>query len=237
MPRSMPGTCDRPGHTIAGPAFTALFLVTLAAPARAEWTLAAYLGSSFTEPATLTLTQPSTSTRIPSVHFDAEPFASPPYYGYRAGWRGTRRFGVEAELIHLKVYAHRADLPLTVDRFSISHGLNLLLGNVTWRTRPERRVHLDVRAGAGIAIPHGESEISGVTREQYEVSSLALQAAAGPVVRLANHLSGFAEYKLTTAAPSVSVAGGHITGRYTSQHVAFGVAWIFKSVHSTRSER
>jgi hypothetical protein len=37
----------------------------------------------------------------------------------------------------------------------------------------------------------------------------------------------FVEYKLTTAAPAVSVASGTISGRYTSQHVAagMGVAW------------
>jgi hypothetical protein len=234
MAGTITGRCDRAGHALLEAAVAALLLLVSVTPARAEWTVAAYLGSSFTRPATLTLTQPAGSTRIPEVHFGARPFASPPYYGYRAGWGGARRLGIEAELIHLKVYAHRADLPQNIERFSISHGLNLLLGNIVWRTGPDRRVHLELRAGAGIAVPHGESEISGVTREQYEVSSLALQAAAGPIVRLADHLSAFAEYKLTTAAPSVSVAGGHISGRYTSQHALFGIAGNFGRRRSPR---
>ena len=236
MTASVRGRRDRSGH-VARTALAGLFLLALAAPARADWTIAAYLGSSFSRPASLLLTQGSSSTRIPEVHFDAKPFESPPYYGYRAGWRGARGLGVEAELIHLKVFARRADLPGSIERFSISHGLNLLLGNVTWETNEHRRAALQVRVGAGLAIPHGESEISGVTQEQYEVSSLALQGAAGPVVRLANHFSAFVEYKVTTASPSVSVAGGRISGRYTTQHVAFGVAWIFSGVHSAGSER
>jgi len=108
-----------------------LLLLIAASPARADWTLAAYLGSSFTQPATLTLVRGSASTRIPDVHFAAKPFVSPPYYGYRVGWRGRGALSVEAELIHVKVFARRADLPAAVERFSISHGLNLVLGNVT----------------------------------------------------------------------------------------------------------
>jgi lipid A oxidase len=209
------------------PALGIFLLLVSAVPARADWTLAAYLGSSFTRPATLTLREAGTSTRIPHVHFDARPFASPPYYGYRAGWRGAHAFGVEAELIHLKVFARSADLPRNVGRFSISHGLNLLLGNITWTAAERHRIDLELRAGAGVAIPHGESVISGIAQEQYEVSSLAVQIAAGPVVRLAGRLSAFGEYKLTTTEASVSVAGGHVAGRYTSQHVALGVGCTF----------
>ena len=207
----------------------ALFLLGIATPARAEWTIAAYLGASFTHPSALTWRQGAASTAIPDVHFDGKPLASPPYYGYRAGWRPNARFGFEAELIHLKVYAHAADLPSSIERFSISHGLNLLLGNVTWRGSDWRRLHVEARAGAGVAIPHGESEIENVTQEQYVVSSLALQGAAAVSARLTRHLSGFGEYKLTSASPSVSVSGGQISGRFTSQHVAFGVSWTFST--------
>ena len=231
MMRTIAGSRDRPGHRVISPGAAALLLLlVIASPARADWILAAYLGSGFTQPATLTLVRGAASTRIPDVHFAAKPFASPPYYGYRVGWRGRGALGVEAELIHMKVFARRADLPAAVEHFSISHGLNLLLGNVTWRTGERGRAHLDIRAGAGVAVPHGESEIDGVTQEQYELSSLALQAGAALAVRLTDHLDAFGEYKLTTAAPSVSVSGGHISGRYTSQHAAFGVSWTFRKV-------
>ena len=114
-----------------------------------------------------------------------------------------------------------------VERFSISHGLNLLLANAVWHQPVSGRLRLAARAGAGIAIPHGESRMSGVDQEQYEISSAAFQVAAGPELTFARHTRAFVEYKLTTTAPSVTVAGGTIRGRYTSQHVAagLGVSW------------
>jgi hypothetical protein len=78
-----------------------------------------------------------------------------------------------------------------------------------------------------VTIPHAESEIGGVTQGQYEWGSLALQAAIGTEVRVARRVRVLAEYKLTTSAPTVSVAGGTIQARYLSQHLAagLGVAW------------
>jgi hypothetical protein len=192
-----------------------------------HWVLAAYLGASWTAPATLTLNRAGSSMTFNDVHFRSRSFESPPYYGYRVAWypSSDSRAGVEAELIHSKVYATSISIP--IERFSMSHGLNLLLGNLVLRQRTIGRWRLMARFGAGVAIPHGESRVSGVDQEQYEISGLALQAAAGPEFTLSQHVRGFAEYKVTTAAPTVSVDRGDIKGRYTSQHVAagFGLAW------------
>jgi hypothetical protein len=208
----------------------AALLLTHPSQARAGWTVMAFVGGSRTSPARLTLDQPAAGihvsfTRVP---FDSRSFASPPYYGYRIAWFPVRAIGVEAELIHLKVYARPGAMGLRVERFSISHGLNLLLANAVWRqTDQHRRCRLTARAGVGIAIPHAESRVAGIDQEQYELSSAAFQGAAGPEVRIAGRALAFAEYKVTTTAPRVSVAGGTIGGRYTSQHLAagLGVAW------------
>jgi hypothetical protein len=197
------------------------------ADARAEWTVAGYLGASWTSPDSLALDQPANGVHLSwsDVTLRSRSFESPPYYGYRIGWFPSPNapLGVQGELIHLKVFADSDALAPAVQRFSISHGLNLLLGSVVWRQPQERRVRFAARAGIGVAIPHGESQVFGVSQEQYEVSSLALQGAVGPTVRLATHLGAIVEYKVTTARPAVSVAGGTMTGRYTSQHVAAGL--------------
>jgi lipid A oxidase len=194
-------------------------------PCRADWTVAAYLGASVTAAADLTLDQPAVSRRVKwtAVPFDSRSFEAPPYYGYRVGWRPSGRLGVEAELIHLKVYARTGALGPAVERFSISHGLNLLLANVVWRQPLGRQVRLVTRGGVGVAMPHGESRVDGVDRGQYEISGAALQGAVGPELVLSGHARVFLEYKVTTAAPTVAVAGGTIQGRYTSQHVAMGL--------------
>lgn len=200
------------------------------ASARAEWTTAGYLGANWTAPATLTF-QPTSgsSTSWSDIHFTARPFESPQYYGYRIGWFPSEesRFGGEAEFIHQKVYTADGALGPIVQSFSISHGLNLLLGNVVLRQRTTSRVRLTARLGAGIAIPHGESQVMGAVQMQYEISGFALQAAAGPEFRISKRVRAFADYKLTTAAPTVSVAGGVIKGRYTSQHLAAGLGFAW----------
>jgi len=204
-------------------------LLTTARDARGEWTLTGYLGASRTASTSLTLDQPSRGVHLSwtDVSLASRSVESPPYYGYRLAWFRSRtaRLGIEAELTHLKAFAEPGSLAPAVQRFSISHGLNLVLANVIWRQppAPDRRVRFSARGGAGFAVPHGESEVFGVAQEQYEVSSLALQGAAGPIVRLASHLNAVAEYKLTTTRPSVSVAGGTMKGRFTSQHLAAGL--------------
>jgi hypothetical protein len=209
----------------------AAFVAAAAIPVHGEWTAAAYLGASATAAAALTLDRPSAGVHLEWKHvpFESRSFASPPYYGYRLRWTPSReaRAGVEAELIHLKVYARAGSLAPAVERFSISHGLNLILGNIVWRQPLGRGVRLAARAGAGVVVPHAESRVGGVDQEQYEISSAALQGAAGPEFAPTRHARAFVEYKVTTAAPTVGVAGGTIRGRYTSQHLAagLGVAW------------
>jgi hypothetical protein len=210
--------------TLAG----TLALAVLPAPARAEWYVQAYLGASHTFSATLTTDLGDARSRgtYTDVPLDGRSFESPPYYGYRAG-RSRGRLGFEAELTHLKVYAREGALGPYVERFSISHGLNLLVGNIVWRQRLAARVRLAVRGGAGVAIPHGESRVRGEDQAQYEISGLALQGAVGPEFLIGRHARAFVEYKFSSAASSVSVPGGTISGRYTSQHLAagMGVAW------------
>ncbi len=208
-----------------------LAIACSAASARAEWTAAVYLGASHTVPATLTvdLTSPQVHEIHDDVHFESHSFESPQYFGYRGGWfpSADARVGIEGELTHLKVYAAEGALGPMVQRFSISHGLNLVLANVVWRTPLGKGVRLTARGGAGFAMPHGESQILGVYQEQYEISSVALQGAVGIEKRFRQHISAFGELKLTTASPKVHVSGGTIDGRYFSQHAAFGLGVWF----------
>ena len=197
-------------------------------PAAAQWTAGAYVGWTSTAANALTLSRPDSGALVVDpVHYDARAFDAPIYYGYRVGRFFGDRFGVEGELIHLKVYA-RPPLGQGIESFAISHGLNLVLVNVMLRQRlggPSSRAWLMVRGGVGPTVPHAESRVDGVAQAQYELGSAGFQGAAGVELRLTGSLFGTAEYKLTTAAPGVSVHGGTIHGRYTSQHVAVGLAW------------
>ena len=128
-----------------------------AATASADWTVAGYLGAGSTVSSALRIVQPSTGIDLTfnPVEWRGESFTPPVYYGYRLGYvlPFASRLAVEAEFIHLKVYAEtRAvvtargrvgamavdrsqPLDATVQGFSISHGANFVLANVAYRQR------------------------------------------------------------------------------------------------------
>ncbi len=210
--------------------------------AQAEWIIGAFAGTAHTVSSDVTLT-PATGPPIVfhDVAFRGESFASPIYYGYRVGWFKSRaaRVGVEAELIHLKVFAIvdrayatsgpgvTAKMSDVAQRLSMSHGLNLLLVNVVARRAlgATDRVQLMARGGIGPTLPHGESQIGGMFQEQYQWSSPALQASAGVLIHLTRILAATGEYKLTRAVPTIDVAGGG-TARIPalSDHLAVGLS-------------
>jgi hypothetical protein len=228
-------------------------VVLAATPARADWTLGAFAGASHTRAAALEITQPSlgTAVRLEPVRLDSGSFDPPIYYGYRGGvfpasWNG---FGIEGEFIHLKVIAQtsrpvsvtgtRDGQPISasqpmhhiVERFSITHGVNLITINGAYRRAlgavDRSRVHVIVRAGAGFTVPHAESTIGGISQEGYEIGARAYQAAAGADVRLAGRLYAIGDYKWSRTVQTVDVDRGTARIPLNTGHVTFGVALRF----------
>lgn len=219
-------------------------------PLKADgWAFGGFVGGAATHQNTLTLEQSQIGTRLSlgPVKYDSESLHSPIYYGYRVTWFARRHFGLEGEFIHPKVFARTsqtvratgmlASQPLNgsvqldsiVQRFSISHGLNFLLVNAVFRHPLDEgatpRLWLTARGGAGVTIPHTESDIGGRVQEQYERGAPGVQAAIGSEVRITEHVLATIEYKFTTTEQSVSIDGGTIRGRFTSQHFTVGMTW------------
>jgi hypothetical protein len=228
---------------------TVLWL-SFASPAFADWTIAAYLGAAHTRPASLTLELPVESTRVTlsPVRYRSESLSPPVYYGYRiAYFPKSNWFGIEGELIHLKVIAETArdveisgtlrnspvngSVPVSavVEHFSLTHGVNLLLVNGVLR-RPlaprgePARWTLTARLGAGASVPHAESTVGGRHLEGYEWGEVSVQAAAGLEVDVARRLSLLTEYKLTHSRQDVGVAEGSAQTALTTHHFIAGLA-------------
>jgi hypothetical protein len=222
-----------------------------ASPAAAEWTIGGYVGGAHTRAASLTLSRPADSTNVTlsPVRYGSESIDSPIYYGYRIGsFPRSGWFGIEGELIHLKVVADTtrdvqvsgviggrpasgtAPMASIVQEFSITHGVNLLLVNAVARRRVDvdpagaARWTLIGRLGAGASVPHPESTIGGERFEGYEWGALSLQAAAGVELRVTARLSVVGEYKLTRSVQDVVVAAGTARTPLTTQHLATGMA-------------
>lgn len=231
-----------------------LWLFGPAQPARAEWNVGAYLGGTRTQQSFLRVKQPAlgASLQFRGVEYDGGSFEPPLYYGLRSGYFFHRRFGVEAEFIHLKVFAQvqrvvevdgtlrgaaihaRVPMNTIVGRFSISHGVNLLLGNAVlrqdfWRPDGEKlgRLALSARVGLGGLIPHPESEILGAAEEHYEAAGPALQVAGGAEFWLWRGLYLLGEYKYTRARPELRVAAGTAETLLHTHHAVFGLSYHF----------
>src|SRR5512141_1719115 len=81
----------------------AIVTLNIVSVASAEWVVGAFAGGAHTIAGAVTVTPPAVPTTVfRDVAFRGESFASPIYYGYRAGWFASRaaRVGIEAELIH-----------------------------------------------------------------------------------------------------------------------------------------
>ncbi|HYH00913.1 MAG TPA: hypothetical protein VD837_17425, partial [Terriglobales bacterium] len=181
--------------TSASLSFVLLYCICVSIPCAAQWTVSAYVGGAQTQNSELQLRQPSrgTNLRFHNVSYRGDSFESPLYYGVRGGYFFHPRWGAEVEFVHLKVFSDvnssadirgtlngvavdaRQPISTIVQRFNISHGVNLLMANISFRQPLWRgeagdrdRLTLGFRFGAGSTIPHPESTIEGVADEHYQ---------------------------------------------------------------------
>jgi hypothetical protein len=210
-----------------------LFL-SMATPASAQWYGVVYFGANKTQPADITVKGDGYDQTFQKVKFEARPFESPPYYGWRLGrfLNDTRRLGVELEFIHLKVIANPTQLGPDVQQYRMTHGLNFVVANLASRLPFGRSAYGDApfalisRLGVGVTVPHGETTILNVSKEQYEYGGVGAHAAMGLTAKLKGRLALVGEYKLTYAKPRITTAHNG-TGRTTAltHHIAFGIAF------------
>ena len=225
-----------------------MLVLGLPSAASADWIVGAFLGHAWTLASNVTLTLPERqiSLEIAGVEYRGESFRSPQYYGVRVAWIPVSRrwISIEGEFIHAKVFSETsrvvsargtlrgvpidASLPLSsiVQRLAMSHGLNFMLANVALR-RDLGRVVGVVRAGAGPMLPHAESTIDFVAREQYQSGGVGTQVGGGLEVALWRGLGMQGEYKFTWTSPEIDVAGGTATIPAHSHHLVFGVMYEF----------
>ena len=217
--------------------------------AYAQWEVGAFVGAAHTQNSDLDLRQPSRSTqlRFSDVSYRGESFTSPVYYGVRGGRFFRRTWGAQVEFVHLKVFANtdritavsgslngvpidsRLRMDAIVQRFSISHGVNLLMANFVARLplgvasgTEDARVALAFCAGAGATMPHPEAAVLGETEQHYQGGRPAIQVAATIETRLWRKLYWSGEYKYTRTRQEVDVPAGTARTLLQSHHLVTG---------------
>ncbi len=164
----------------------------------------------------------------PEVRMQAEfrtrPLSFPLYYAVR--WGFSSRGGLEAELIHDKLYLRNR--PAEVQAFAVTHGFNLLLLNLC-----RRASSWTLRIGCGVVASHPETTVRGRRHEEdqglfgagYYLSGPAGQLALQRQKRLERHTSLLAEVKLTLARARFPIAGGHACLVNPAVHFLLGVSF------------
>jgi opacity protein-like surface antigen len=184
------------------------------------------------------------------VHWGADPFKAAPYYGLRVSWFAAPESRWEASLdfTHYKVYARTAravrlqgtwtggtaagTVPLDqyVQRFELSHGVNLLSVNALYRwTSPQLlagRLQPYVGAGPAWYVPHAESTIGARPHEAgYRPAGFALHLQAGAQYRFTERVSVFVEAKFDHRHAKVDVADGTARTSLRTMHLIGGITF------------
>ncbi len=211
------------------------------------------VGKSRTSPSDLEIVQPSLLNYVTfhNLSYSAESFKTPFYYGVRVGYffQEPKFIGLEVEFVHLKVLTNPEEIVHmtgkckgqpedrivrfgdVVESFSMTHGLNLLMANAPFRHHllenlgSYARLSMVGRIGFGPIIPHTESQIGGVSQEQYEVTGRALQVGVGSEVRLLSIFYFLLEYKFTRSFfDNASVVNGAAKVSFRTHHFIFGMS-------------
>jgi hypothetical protein len=212
-----------------------------------QLTVSAYLGKSHTPKAGVhVIRPPDTDVFFDGVSFEDRSFRRPLYYGIRSGYMVTPAAGIEAEFIHIKVFARVNEpvmasgrLPATggitttlapatvLQQYNISHGLNLLLGNFVLKRELRPRLDLSFRAGLGMAIPHPEIRAFGQALDEYQRHGAAVQFAGGAEFELTRGLFWLGEYKFTNTSPRFEIESAAVENTFATHHVVTGIGFRF----------
>ncbi|HSB58476.1 MAG TPA: hypothetical protein VLD66_02640, partial [Methyloceanibacter sp.] len=182
------------------------------------------------------------------IAWEGKPFRRPPYYGYRAIYWPSDRYGVMLDFTHIKAIAIKdrpvrqsgfkdgddvppqAPVSTTLKRLEFTHGYNLLTLNAL-RRGASRGPNLIpyFGLGLGVTIPHVEVERADKPRSdrtfEYQITGPALQLLGGIEWRFGRRLSLFVEYKLSCAMIRGDlVGGGKVTTNLCTHQLPLGVA-------------
>jgi lipid A oxidase len=227
-------------NSIASPTTLAIAAaIAGAASARAEWVVSAFTGSAMTENTDVKLRQPGTDLTFHDASFEGRDFESPFYYGGRVSYfleREQSSFGFGAEFFHAKAYLNSGDtvhvtgtrgglsvddqepISNSIQQFNNSHGLNYLTADAMYRwvfsNRDKSfigRLQPYLGAGIGVVIPHVESDVGGLSFQEYQVHGPGVVAFGGLNFDITKHFSIFAEYKFSYSDLDEPIPGGSIS--------------------------
>ncbi len=162
------------------------------------------------------------------VRWLGKSFEGSPYYGIRATWWKSEKWGFGVEMNHAKVYAENK-AALGYDTLEFTHGLNLITANVFRRFPNAGRFTPYVGGGLGIAVPHVQIQrFNEIKTFGYQLTGPAVILVIGTSYELNNKWALFAEYKGSYSSNKAKVdAGGTLTTNIITNALDLGISYSF----------
>jgi opacity protein-like surface antigen len=222
-------------------------------PCQAESLFSLYTGSSFTRDSSLHISQRgNTRLALHDVNWDADPFKPAPYYGLRFTHFLEQHpaWGFAIDYTHYKMLADTnrtvqvsgawkgtpvagpARMDQYVQRFELSHGVNMLSlnGIYRWQDLSLLAGRLQPYVGLGLVHyrPHSENTVDNVAHETgYDASGYGYQLLGGAQYRLGSRWGLFGEVKFNSGHARVDIAGGEADTRLRTLHALGGLQYRF----------
>lgn len=192
--------------------------------AQSGWRVAWGLTVPYNLPMPLRIDQGGESELDITARYAAKPFDRPITWEFRLGrWRQGEAW--ELDLVHHKIYLDNG--PPEVEKFSLSHGFNLLTLQRAWR-----RERVEWRVGTGLVLAHPESTVRGRMLAEtggplgggYYVAGPTASIAAARPIAVTHGACLVLESKLAISYASVPVAGGraHVYNVFVQLAVLLG---------------
>ena len=196
-----------------GTPWAAVFAVVLGpGPVAAQLSVEALLGTSFSVPSRLSISQAGQPTLRFTAHYSTKPREDTPYFAVRIGlWKHNKAWLLD--LIHHKLYLDNP--PPEVQYFRVTYGFNMVTVGRAWR-----RGGLVYSAGLGAVFTHASSSIRG---RQYQGTGGPLNQ--GYTFTGASALGGV-QYRIGLGEGSYLALDGKLSVAYAQVHVSQGEAHV-----------
>lgn len=193
----------------------------------ASWSIELFSGFVHNYPSPLTIRQSGYEDIHLKANYHTKSFQFPLYYVVRTSrWHRERAW--ELEFIHHKLFL--TNRPLEVQRFAITHGLNLLMVNRAWKFRL-----VIFRMGIGVIFAHPEttvrekrySERKGILKKGYHLSDSVVQVALGKKFDFFSRLMVSIEAKITHSFSLIPIKDGKADVENVAFHGLLGLGFRF----------
>jgi len=194
-----------------------------------DWSFELMSGLATNAPARLRIKQTGFPVIAITANYKSESLVTPVYWVWRFGcWK--KKGGWEFEAVHHKIFLK--NLPQDVQRFSISHGLNLLCINRSFKLSH----WFIIRLGAGPVLAHAENTIRGLALQEhgkgifgmgYYMSGVCFNFVTAKRFMFNNRFYANLEARFNPSYSVVPVVNGYAHVPNLAFQVAFGLGYVF----------